>query len=170
MSDVAMKAAETKKGGGLTGLHVLFIMLGFFGIIFAVNGVFLYNAITSFPGEDTKKSYLQGLSYNDTLATRSAQADLGWTAAAGLDGDALSFSLTGRDGHALSGRRVMAHARRAVKKGEDTTLILDAVGAGRYEASFADFEPGRWDIRFEVMDVRSEDIVFRATKTIIVAP
>ncbi|MEO1305623.1 MAG: FixH family protein, partial [Pseudomonadota bacterium] len=77
----------------LKGWHVLLIMLGFFGIMFAVNGVFLYHAITSFPGEDIKKSYVQGLNYNDTLAVRAAQAELGWQAEAGLEDQTLVFRL-----------------------------------------------------------------------------
>ena len=55
----------------LKGWHVLLILMAFFGVMFSVNGVFLYHAITSFPGEDVKKSYVQGLNYNDTLAVRA---------------------------------------------------------------------------------------------------
>ena len=61
MTDQTMMADETAPRGKLTGWHVLWIMLGFFGLMFTVNGIFLYHAITSFPGEDVKKSYLQGL-------------------------------------------------------------------------------------------------------------
>ena len=74
-------------GRELKGWHVLLIMLAFFGVMFSGNGVFLFHAITSFPGEDVKKSYVQGLSFNDTLADRAAQAELGWLAEAGLVDD-----------------------------------------------------------------------------------
>ena len=80
-------------GKELKGWHVLLIMLGFFGVMFAVNGVFLYHAITSFPGEDVKKSYVQGLNYNQTLSARASQADLGWRAEAGLRDGTIAFRL-----------------------------------------------------------------------------
>ena len=69
----------------LKGIHVLMWLMGFFGLMFAVNGVFLFHAITSFPGEDIQKSYLQGINYNDKLKDRALQMDRGWTAQMGLE-------------------------------------------------------------------------------------
>ena len=53
-------------GKVLKGHHVLFWLMGFFGLMFVVNGVFLWAALSSFPGEDVRHSYLQGLQYNQT--------------------------------------------------------------------------------------------------------
>ena len=54
-------------------------LIVFFGIIFSVNGLFLYKSISSFPGEDIKQSYRQGLAYNETLESRAAAKSL-WLA------------------------------------------------------------------------------------------
>ena len=38
------------KGKGLTGRHVALMLAAFFGLMFAVNGVFVYFALGSFSG------------------------------------------------------------------------------------------------------------------------
>jgi len=53
MSATVMDTLPDNKGAGpkLKGKHILFILLGFFGIVFAVNGYFAYSALHTFPGE-----------------------------------------------------------------------------------------------------------------------
>ena len=43
-------AVKTK--GELKGWHVLLIILGMFGVVFAVNGYMIYKAITTLSGEE----------------------------------------------------------------------------------------------------------------------
>lgn len=151
-------------GKTLTGMHVLLWMLGFFGLIFAVNGVFLYHAINSFPGEDVKNSYVQGLNYNDTLAARAAQAQLGWQAQAGLQDGHVVIRLTSRDGTALSGYRVVAQLRRPANVLGDVVLTLAPQGEGRYAQSVNDLQPGWWQAEFTVLDHDGETPIFTARK------
>ncbi len=73
-------APEGSSGFRITGWHVLAGMILFFSTIIAVNAVFISLAVQSFPGEDQRRSYVQGLEYNDVIAQRRAQAALGWTA------------------------------------------------------------------------------------------
>ena len=68
----------------LTGIHVFFWLSGFFAFMFVVNGIFLYTALTTHPGEAAKHAYLTGLDYNDALASRAVQQNAGWRAAIGL--------------------------------------------------------------------------------------
>lgn len=153
----------------LKGWHVLLIMLGFFGVIFAVNGVFLYHAITSFPGEDVKKSYVQGLNYNTTLATRAAQAELGWTAEAGMQGDDLVFRLDDADGQPLSNFSVVGEIRRRATQGADQSIVFQAAGAGEYTVDGVDLEAGQWSLRISVFDAGAETLLFNVDKTLIVS-
>lgn len=158
--------------GKLTGFHVLMWIIGFFAVVIAVNGVFLYSAITSFPGEDVKKSYLQGLHYNDTLAARNAQSALGWTAAAGLvtDGVAgpeLRVELRDAAGRALSTLDIDVTLRRAATTDADTRLPLEAVGPGLYGAPTGDLAPGRWEAIIHVRD--GETLKLEATKSFLVS-
>ena len=61
----------------VTGRHVLMMMLGFFGVIFAVNGVFAFLAIDTFTGLETEQAYLKGLDYNRTLTAAAEQRTTG---------------------------------------------------------------------------------------------
>lgn len=153
----------------LKGWHVLLIMLGFFGVIFAVNGVFLYHAITSFPGEDVKKSYVQGLNYNTTLATRAAQAELGWTAEAGMQGEDLVFRLDDADGQPLSNYSVVGEIRRRATQGADQSIVFQAAGAGEYIVDAIGLEPGQWALRISVFDAGAETLLFNVDKTLIIS-
>ena len=169
MIQAPVNAARETSDKTLKGWHVLLIMLGFFGVMFAVNGVFLYHAITSFPGEDVKKSYVQGLNYNDTLAERAAHAELGWTAEAGVQGENLVFRLRDADGAPLSNYTVIGEVRRLATRDADHAVIYEARPDGDYVAPAADLGPGQWVLRINVLDPAADTVLFRVTKTIIVS-
>ena len=169
MSNLEM-TQEDQTTGGLKGWHVLLCFFGFFGLMFAVNGVFLYHAITSFPGEDVKKSYVQGLDYNRTLSARRAQQELGWTAQAGYDQGELVFQLRDRADRIIYAHRVDAEIRRVATAQGDRTLQLNRSASGEYSADVSDLEAGQWTVRFTVLSEDSGEIVFEAQKDIIVAP
>lgn len=155
-------------GKPLKGWHVLLIMLGFFGVMFAVNGVFLYHAITSFPGEDVKKSYVQGLNYNSTLAARAAQSELGWTAQAGLSHEQLIFRLTDAGGAAVTGQLVIGELRRRATQDQDRQLIFRASPGGDYTVGADGLGAGQWQLQIRVYDEITEALQFTVNKTIMV--
>jgi nitrogen fixation protein FixH len=66
--------------GPITGRHVLYAMLIFFGVIFVVNGVFIYLARSTFTGVSTEDAYHKGLAYNDVIRAAGSQHTLGWQA------------------------------------------------------------------------------------------
>jgi nitrogen fixation protein FixH len=152
----------------LKGRHVLFWLLGFFGLMFTVNGIFLFHAITSFPGEDVKKSYLQGLSYNETLAKRAEQANLGWHMAMGVDGDRLVVQILDRNGTPLSGRSVAAEVRRRATTGEDREFNLTPRSNGTYEVNVSGLQMGQWEIKAYVWGENGDDLVFVARKLVTI--
>ena len=150
----------------LTGWHVLGIMFGFFAIMFAVNGVFLYHAITSFPGEDTKKSYLQGLNYNARIEARAQQAELGWTAQAGLHDGTLIFDLRDADNTPLMDFDVVGQLRRATTQDADIDVQFEPDMRGVYTAPAAALSPGRWQLKIAVKAPASETVIFEAEKNL----
>ncbi len=87
--------------------HVLAAMLAFFGASSPSMSAFAAIAVRSFPGEDVRRSYLQGLHTTDTLAERRTQAALGWRASAHLPApkDAACWRSTLRDARRPSARR-----------------------------------------------------------------
>lgn len=135
----------------LKGWHVLIALLAFFGAVIAVNVAFAVVAVGSFPGEDVRRSYVQGVHYNDTLVARRAQAALGWTATAELgarDGEpAVEVIVRARDGAALSGGRVEGALQWPTDARRDRALVFEAVGDGRYVARAPGLTAGRWRLR-----------------------
>jgi nitrogen fixation protein FixH len=139
---------STKAAGGqLKGWHVLAAMLAFFAAIIAVNVGFAVVAIESFPGEDVRRSYLQGLNYNDALTERRRQADLGWQARARLENEGLVVTLEDRDGRPLSGLTLSGDLRWPADERLDRRLDFAPDGEGRYVAALSDLRPGYWRLR-----------------------
>ena len=64
----------------LTGRHVLVVVVLFFGIVFAVNGVLLWKALSTHSGVVAQEPYRKGLAYNTRIAADARQAALGWSA------------------------------------------------------------------------------------------
>lgn len=62
----------------LTGEHVLFWFLGFFALVFAVNGVLVKAATSTFGGVETSSSYKAGLMFKQDIAAAEAQDALNW--------------------------------------------------------------------------------------------
>jgi nitrogen fixation protein FixH len=130
------------------GRHVLIAMLMFFGAIIAINIAFSFVAVRSFPGEDEKRSYLQGLRYNEKLAARAAQADLGWTArmeALPQGNEAqLSVRFADRGGRPLDGLAITGKLRRPATTREDRAVTFTGAGDGIYVAHVAALGVGGW--------------------------
>lgn len=160
---------ETDGKGPLKGWHVLLMMLAFFGVMFSVNGVFLYHAITSFPGEDVKKSYVQGLNYNDTLAARASQATLGWRAEAGLQDDEIIVRLWDGDDQPLTHRSMVGELRRLATREQDRAVVFQTRTNGEYAAQVDPLAPGQWLLRVSILDSESDQVVFNLEKTLIVS-
>ena len=60
----------------ITGRMVFFGLVAFFGLIAAVNGVFMFYALDTFPGLTTEDSYKKGIVYNRTLDDAEARRRL----------------------------------------------------------------------------------------------
>jgi len=129
------------------GWHVLAGMLAFFGAIIAVNVAFAVIAVRSFPGEDVRRSYLQGLRYNDTLASRRTQDALGWRVAAFFEDGRVVVSLRAASGAPVDAAVVSGALQRPTDARLDRALAFEQIGAGRYAAPAGRLAPGHWRLR-----------------------
>lgn len=145
MSSAAKNRQEIK------GWHVLAAMLAFFGAVIAVNATFVVFALSSFPGEDVRRSYLQGVQYNDTLAERRTQDALGWRAAADFvresEGATLEVQLLDRQGRPLNGALIQGELRWPADARRDHAVAFAPIGDGRYRAEVRGLTEGRWLLR-----------------------
>jgi len=149
----------------ITGRHVLFGMIGFFLIIIAVNTVFITLAVQSFPGEQEKKSYLQGLNFNDRLAAREAQAALGWS---------VNIDKAERTGKTAIIELIFETSEKApifdldiagvlsqpADNDRDQPLVFSPSGPGRYEAHAENISAGAWILKVRANDNRNETFEF----------
>lgn len=144
---------------GLTGRHVLIILLAFFGVTIGVNVYFITVALQTASGEDQKKSYLQGLHYNDMLARRARQVDLGWTAEVstvtrGPDRYEVMMRIASRDGEPVDGLKLTAALRRPVQAAMDRALAFEQRSSGAYVATIQDLARGQWRLKVTAEDPR----------------
>ena len=143
----AAATARARAGGGvLKGWHVLAALIGFFGTVFAVNGVFLYMALTTHTGVVAVEPYRKGLHYNDRIAAEERQTQLGWELVAEqtVPGGPLRVSLTAGDGGGVSGLSIDATLGRPSTSRHDVRLVLVETSSGVFIASLAGLEPGAW--------------------------
>jgi len=129
----------------ITGRTVLIGMIAFFGLIIAVNMVFVYFALDSWPGLSTEKAYEKGLAYNDKLAAAEAQAAKGWTSRITVAGDGqVSVRLTDAGGTGIAGLTVGLHLKRPTREGIDRQLSLIQTEPGLYKGQAENLPGGRW--------------------------
>lgn len=151
----------------IRGKHVLMAMLAFFGTIILVNMVFVYFALDTWTGLTTENAYKEGLNYNQTIAARDAQRDLGWQAdislAAQPDGsEELTVTLRDQEGTPLSGMTVSGSLGRPTYEGQDRTVVLAEAAEGRYVTPLSLPLRGNWDLALTARpaDALPEDPVF----------
>lgn len=153
----------------LRGSHVLIMLLLFFGAVIAINVGFGVMAVRTFPGEDERRSYTQGLHYNQTLAERREQAALGWRAQGELtpfrDGAEVRVRLADAQARPLDGLTVEGVLRWPPNVAGDQQLAFRGEGEGLYVAQLASLPPGRWDLRARAHDARGGSLDFEAELT-----
>ncbi|MCA8892166.1 MAG: FixH family protein [Hyphomonas sp.] len=168
-----MPASATRKQFRLNGWHVFLMLCAFFGFMFIVNGIFLWAALSSFPGEDEQKSYVQGLHYNETISARRIQEEQGWSAQIGLTpteaGDRLVVRILNRDDAPLATQDVQAQLRRTVTGAEDVPVELQRSANGDYFADISLLEKGVWEARVQAsVPYGTDQVEFTASKKLII--
>lgn len=142
----------------------------FFVVVFAVNGVMVYVAASSWTGVETRQHYVKGRDYNRILEAVERQNARGWTGNLSVrprkDGDVrLEFRLADARAAALTGAGVTARLVRPTREGYDFDVRMDDYGAGRYIADLHVPLPGQWDVRIVASHPSGE---FRLTRRIVV--
>jgi nitrogen fixation protein FixH len=158
------------KSKGLRGVHVFWITAAFFGVIFVVDGVFIARAVGTFPGEDVPNSYVQGIDYNQTIAQRAVQKQLGWTAEVGF-GDRSPRTLIVRimdaSGSPVSDLDVRVFTRIVGKSSEPTRTTLSSEMAGEYAGHIDAPHMARVEVIAEARRPGNGSPVFQASKTLV---
>ena len=122
----------------------------FFGVVFAVNGVLVRAAISTFGGVETASSYKAGLQFEHEVAVAERQDALHWQVSGTLTrngaGEAV-LDLTARDanGAPLPGLRADARLAHPADERLDRVIEIRSVAAGVFHGQAA-AQPGQWDL------------------------
>jgi nitrogen fixation protein FixH len=149
------------EGRPLTGRMVLLILVSAFGIILAANLTLAFSAIGTFPGVETKNSYVVSQNFD---ADRSAQLALGWDVRATVQDDQLRLSIKDRYGNAVQPELTSATLGRATHVQDDQTP--DFIWQGGAFIAPVDLAPGNWNLRLTAVAEDGTD--FRQRIVIIV--
>lgn len=124
-----------------TARHMLVFVLGMFGVIIGVNIWLATRAVATFPGLETKNSYIASQIFDHD---RAAQEKLGWTVTPDYDGKELTLSIRGKDGLPARVRHLTATVGRPTYVRDDQTPEFSYEG-GVFRAPLT-LAPGMWNI------------------------
>lgn len=169
-----MTTRANDSGRPLTDRTVLLEVVCFFAAVFAVNGVFLFLAISTNTGIVAIEPYRKGLKYNERIAADERQAALGWNSSISIsasDGTLVAV-ISDRDGNAVRGLVTTVKVGRAVTDREDVTLNLIETAPGRYQATLPLHDSGGFVANLEVSvpSAATQGVVYRARRRIWLKP
>jgi nitrogen fixation protein FixH len=150
---------------------VLLALVGFFGVMFVVNAIFVYFAVATFSGGDTSDPYRKGLDYNETVRAAERQAEDGWQTDIVYDGKRKRLELSFLDKRALpiAGLTVKGRLSRPATDKEDRKIELAEMAHGVYAATI-DLAPGVWVLSVASRKSGAQPIVaYRLKKRLFVA-
>jgi nitrogen fixation protein FixH len=129
-----------------TGRDMAFVIVGFFGLVVAVNFTMAWFARDSFGGLVVDNAYVASQKYNGWLAAARDQERLPWQAEQGLGADRhVTLSLKGAGGSFTA----TAVAEHPLGRAPDLALAF-ATGADGTLRSTEALPPGRWNVRTTV--------------------
>lgn len=132
----------------LTGKHVLAIVVSAFAVIIGVNLFMAYSAIGTFPGLETKNSYVASQQFD---VQKAAQDALGWEVAADVDGEILVLDIKDQAGDPVVVKSIYGLLGRATHVKEDQEPTFDQGSNGVYLAQVGALGEGNWNLRLNVI-------------------
>jgi nitrogen fixation protein FixH len=132
-----------------TGRHMLASMLGFFGLVIAVNFTMAWFASSTFGGTVVDNSYVASQRFNGWLKASRAQERLGWAPALSLDENRHPVIAVRIDGAAQPGFTATGTAHHPLGRAPDVALVFDR-GANGELISRTALPPGRWYARISI--------------------
>lgn len=174
MSPTELPAVRRRTG--FQGRHVLCAIVGFFGIIFAVNGVLIYYALATHSGLVAQEPYRKGLTYNARIAADERQEALGWSSDIKADAQGrVSLVLADAAGSPVGNLVVKGVLGRPSANRNDVDLAFKEQSPGSYVAFAGPMAPGVWLVNIEARGgsagaAETPDPVFRARRRLWLQP
>jgi nitrogen fixation protein FixH len=168
MSDLDREPGPARSPRPLTGRIVLLWLLAFFGVVFAVNGVLVHEALSTLSGVDTESAYQAGRMFEHEVAMAKAQDARQWRVEAKVTPsvEGARIDLTARDaaGLPLRGLDASALLERPTDRRLDRDVAVAEGAPGEFHGS-VDVERGQWDLVIELS--RQGEQLFRSKNRIV---
>jgi nitrogen fixation protein FixH len=148
---------------------VLVYLLTFFGVVTGINGVMIYEALSTLRGVDTESTYQAGRMFEQDIAMLKAQNARHWQVDAKLtpapDGTR-RLDVVARDeaGDVLTGMAASASFERPTDRGLDRKFALAEDSPGQFHGR-TDLIPGQWDLVIEIS--RQGQQLFRSKNRVV---
>ena len=160
--------SDYQTGPRLTGWMVLLYLLMFFGVTTGVNGVMIYEALSTMRGVDTESAYQAGRMFEQDVAMVKAQDARHWQVDAKLTpaSDGTRVELVARDeaGRPLTGMSASAGFERPTDRGMDRNIALTEGSPGQFHGK-TELAPGQWDLVIEIS--RQGQQLFRSKNRVV---
>jgi nitrogen fixation protein FixH len=157
-------SASRRKPRELTGRAVLIWLIGFFAVVFAVNGWLVQAATSTFGGLDTPSSYKAGLMFEGEVARAERQQALRWQVDGKLTRDrageaVLDVSVRDAQGALVTGLTADARLAHPADERLDHVIHLGRTDAGSFHGE-ENAQPGQWELIVDFY--RDQERVFRS--------
>jgi nitrogen fixation protein FixH len=147
----------------VTGRMVFAGLAAFFAVVFGVNALMTYAAISTFGGVETESSYRAGLAFANEMASAQAQDARHWnvSAKAVIEGNATVVEVMARDrsGQPITNLAATGSLVHPTDRRADHAVPLASDGAGRFRGTTA-ATAGQWDLVIELS--RDDERLFRS--------
>jgi len=150
------KVAARNDGGRpreLTGRMVLICLVGFFGIVAAVNAIMMVAAISTLSGLDSDSPYQAGLAFDEEIAAARTQQALRWQVDANVETDEgktlVEITARDADGAPLPGLTATASLAHPADRRLDRDLAMTQDGPGHFRG-VTGTAVGQWDLVIEL--------------------
>jgi nitrogen fixation protein FixH len=140
-----MRSDYNPGGRPFTGRRFLYVILAFFGVIFAANFAMAWFALSDFRGVVVDSGYVASQSFNADEAELEAQAARGWGFEVSAPGAAPMVAIRDAEGRPIEGLGLEAIALRPLDEREDVALTMVETAPGLYAAQET-LAPGRWKL------------------------
>ena len=139
-----MKTQTTAAPGEFTGKHMLFLVLGFFGVVIGVNITMAVISSTSWTGLVVENSYVASQEFDAKRNDHLRQIAAGWQSDLTVDRTALALHIVDAEGKPVDLGAVTVLVNRPVGGHDDQNLTLTRAADGTYSTPIT-LTDGVWD-------------------------
>ena len=145
----------------LTGRSVLLLFCGFFGVIFAMNGLFMFFAFSTFGGVDAAGAYRKNFLLTKDIVAAEQQTALGWSVSgrvvrSGKDRASISVIAKDRDGQPVDIKSMQMELRRPADKRQDAAVTVQRIGMNHFRGDAKGMQPGQWNLLITLLNNKGE--------------